>query len=205
MNEIKRELLPAIGAELAGGFYTGIIQTEGQLFALITAPKELELTGEWGAYGTEVEGAKSQNNCPANTIAMAEAGSELAQKVVLIKHAGFNDWAIPSIDALEMMYRAFKPSTEENFCSFRDGNNPSSIPPGFLYTETTPSQTGAAQFKSGDQQAFFGQAIGGSWYWSSTQYRASYACSQDFSDGGQDNYSKNYTARVRPVRRLLIS
>ena len=200
MNTIKKTDLPAIGTELAGGFYTGIIQCEGNLYALITAPKSLELTGQWGCDDTDVQGGKSQNNCPANTLAMAEAGSELAQKVMLIEHAGFKDWAIPSRDALEMMYRALKPSTQENYCSFKDGDNPSSIPPGFLYTETTPNQTEAAQFKSGEEQAF-----ADSWYWSSTQSRATSTYLQDFSHGAQSYGSRYYTARVRPVRRLLIS
>jgi len=200
MNTINKSELPAIGTELAGGFYTGIIQTEGNLYALITAPKALELTGEWGNYGTKIPGANSANNCTANAIAMAEAGSELAQKVVLIDHAGFKDWAIPSRDALEIMYRAFKPTEQKNYCSWRDGENQSSVPQGELYEETTPAQTEIESFKTGNSEAF---ETG--WYWSSTQYRADDAYKQDFSDGDQDYNLKYGTARVRPVRRLLIS
>jgi hypothetical protein len=200
MTTIKKTDLPAIGAELAGGFYTGIIQTEGQLFALITAPKELELTGEWGTYGTKIPGANSPNNGQANTIAMAEAGSALAQKVLLIDHAGFKDFFIPSRDELEMMYRAFKPTNRENHCTWRDGENASSLPNGDLYEAITPAQTEVEAFIEGNPQAFEY-----AWHWSSTQYRAYDAGIQYFSGGGQISFSKDTTARVRPVRRLLIS
>jgi hypothetical protein len=199
MNTIKKSELPAIGTELAGGFYTGIIQTNGQQYALITAPKALEFTGQWGNYGT-IPGANSLNDCTNNTIAMAEAGSDLAQKVVLIDHAGFKDWAIPSRDALEMMYRAFKPTEQKNYCTWRDGENSSSLPNGGLYEETTPAQTEIEPFKTDNTESFEP-----AWYWSSTQYRASLAYFQDFSDGYQFNGIKYRTARVRPVRRLLIS
>lgn len=200
MNTIKKSDLPAIGTALAGGFYTGIIQTNGQQYALITAPKALEFTGQWGNYGTKIPGANSLNDCTANTIAMAEASSDLAQKVVLIDHAGFKDWAIPSRDALEMMYRAFKPIDQNNYCTWRDGENSSSLPNGDLYEETTPSQTAIDVFKDGAQEAFEP-----AWYWSSTQCRATTACQQVFSGGCQIFSYKGTTARVRPVRRLLIS
>lgn len=40
------------------------------------------------------------------------------------------------------------------------------------------------------------------WHWSSTQYSAYYAWSQDFSDGTQDGANESYTGRARAVRRL---
>lgn len=42
------------------------------------------------------------------------------------------------------------------------------------------------------------------WYWSSTQYSASFAWGQDFGDGTQGNASKNDTGRARAVRRIEI-
>lgn len=197
--DISRDQLPAIGSSLAGGFYTGIIQTNDKQYALITSPKSLENKGKWGKAGIKLEGATSTNNCAANTLAMAESSSELARQIMLINHDGFNDWAIPSRDALEMQYRAFKPTGQNNYCTYRDGDNPSSVPPGFLYTKESPAQTAAEIFQEGHEQEFFTV-----WYWSSTQYGANTAYGQAFSDGHQDSEVKVYSARVRPVRRLLI-
>lgn len=41
-------------------------------------------------------------------------------------------------------------------------------------------------------------------YWSSTQYSATRAWGQNFSNGGQDNYSKSVSYRVRPFRRIKL-
>ncbi len=199
MNEIKRQELPAIGSKLAGGYYTGIIQCGETQFAIITSPKSLELNGKWGEYGQQIEGCNSVNDCHANTKAMAESGSEIAQKVLAIEFDGFNDWAIPSRDALELQYRHFKPTEQENYCSFRDGDNPSSVPPGHLYTEENPLQTSVDDFKDENAEAFDDV-----WYWSSTQSSAYYAYVQAFGDGTQYHYDKGTGRRVRPVRRLVI-
>ena len=43
------------------------------------------------------------------------------------------------------------------------------------------------------------------WYWSSTQFSATLARLQRFSDGLQSTNSKANAYRVRPVRRLRIS
>lgn len=42
------------------------------------------------------------------------------------------------------------------------------------------------------------------WYWSSTQYSANYAWLQSFGSGVQDINDKDFTGRVRTVRRLII-
>ena len=41
-------------------------------------------------------------------------------------------------------------------------------------------------------------------YWSSTEYDGNVAWSQDFSNGNQYNYNKNYPSNVRAVRDLTI-
>lgn len=183
----------SIGADLANGFYTGLIVSDGKLFAVITAPKVLEFASKWGEYGQEVEGACSYHDGAANTAAMLEAGSPAAQKISLV-----DGWYIPSRDELELMYRAFKPTTEENY-TYRHGDNPSSVPPGYPYTEQLPAQTALDAFKADGEQAF-----DDTWYWSSTQYSAYNAWLQTFDDGFQHYYDKLIEGRVRPVRRLLI-
>lgn len=191
--------LPGIGQPFAGGFFTGIYQQDGKRFAVITAPAAHELEGEWGEYGEKIVGASSLTDSRANTEAMAAAGSALAQQVLALEIGGFSDWGIPARDVQELQYRHFKPTTQENYCWGRDGENPSSLPVGELYTEESPVQTTVEIFKAGSPEAFQPR-----WYWSSTQRSAHDAFPMGFGDGNQGNGGKNIELRVRPVRSVLI-
>lgn len=99
----------------------------------------------------------------------------------------------------ELQYRHLKPTTQQNYCWNRDGENPSSLPVGELYTEESPVQTTVEAFKAGGPEAFQPR-----WYWSSTQRSAGTAFSMTFGGGSQDFYSKYVELRVRPVRSVLI-
>lgn len=70
--------LPGPGQPLAGGIFVTRYWLNGQERALILLPGELE--GAWGEYGKDV--ATSYSDGKANTVAMAEAGSKLAGKVL---------------------------------------------------------------------------------------------------------------------------
>ncbi|MCO6057348.1 DUF1566 domain-containing protein [Pseudomonas sp. MOB-449] len=191
--------VPAIGTAHGGGFVTGIIRENGQQYLVITAPAAFELKGKWGEYGQEVEGANSYTDGRANTEAMAAAGSELAKQVLALAINGYSDWAIPARDQQELQYRHFKPSSRENYASFRDGDNPSSVPPGYPYSEESPGQTSVEVFHQGGAEAF-----AETWYWSSSQYSAYYAYYMYFFGGTQISLVKTNEGRVRPVRRELI-
>lgn len=94
---------PPIGTHLPteGGTLGAIIaQRDGSTYGLIVADSLHEYTGEWGNYGTEIEGAKGPNGA-ANTGAMLAAGSPIAQAVRALTIAGHSDWYIPS--RLEML------------------------------------------------------------------------------------------------------
>jgi len=193
--------LPAIGQPFGGGFFSGITRDPdtGKRYLNITAGAEHELVGAWGKYGEKIEGASSFTDSRANTEAMAAAGSELAQKVLVLDIGGFTDWAIPARDVQELQYRHFKPTTEANWEYGRSGDNPNSEPVGLLYTDESPTQTSIEAFREGGPEAFQDRA-----YWSSSQRSANCAFDVHFGDGYQLNTVKGIELRVRPVRSQLI-
>ena len=189
-----------IGTAFEGGFYGGKIRIGVAIFAIVWAPKaEGEITGKWLDTYTSVPGATSCFDSMANTKAMAEAGSPIAKQALAASISGHSDWCIPARDVLEMGYRYLKPTTEENDV-YRYGDNPSSIPAGYPYTETSPAQTTVEAFQEGNSEAF--EEV---WYFSSTQFSESNAWGQHFSDGSQIHYLKVYERRCRFVRLIQLS
>jgi len=191
-----------IGAPFGGGFFAGVFIKDGKRFALIVAPKDGgEVVMPWAADSRTVTGAESYVDGQSNTRAMAESGSPLGAWALALHLNGMSDWYIPGRDELELMYRNLKPTTQENDCSFRDGDNGSSVPVGFPYTESSPAITSADNFKAGAREAF-----DLTWYWASTQYAAnpSYAWLQYFYYGFQIHDRKSYEGRARAVRRFAI-
>jgi hypothetical protein len=189
-----------IGSPFEGGFYGGKIHIGVAIFAIVWAPKaEGEITGKWLDTYTDVPGATSCFDSMANTKAMAEAGSPIAKQALSATIGGHGDWCVPARDVLEMGYRYLKPTTEENDV-YRYGDNPSSIPAGYPYTETSPAQTAVEVFQKGNAEAFEE-----SWYFSSTQYSELTAWSQDFDYGGQNYDDKVYERRCRFVRLIQLS
>ncbi|MGN7007221.1 DUF1566 domain-containing protein, partial [Neisseria sp. P0008.S004] len=86
--------------------------------------------------------------------AMKDAGNNAAEWALQLNIAGHTDWYLPSRDELELCYRNLKPTDENNWASFRDGDNPSSLPTGYPYTEQSPQQTSATAFQGGGSEAF---------------------------------------------------
>lgn len=72
--------LPALGQPLLGGVFAARYWLNGQERALILLYDEFE--GRWGEYGVEIAGASSYSDGYANTLAMAEAGCEIAKKAL---------------------------------------------------------------------------------------------------------------------------
>jgi hypothetical protein len=202
MNLNTNAIPASIGAALAGGFFTGLINIGQDTYALIAAPKSVgEYRGPWNESDKSVIGAESYCDGFANTTAMADAGSEMAQWARSLNIDGYSDWYIPARDELELAYRNLKPTADENLESFRDGDNPSSSPVGYPYTGALPGQTTAEAFRQGGEQA-----LAPNWHWSSTQYAANPANAwlQVFDDGSQGYDHKSYSGRARAFRRLKI-
>jgi hypothetical protein len=203
MKSSTEEILPIIGTAMGGGFYAGRILVDGQAFALVVASKA---DGErkdviWIDDYKDVPGAKSYFDGLANTAAMAEAGSELAQWARGLRIGGNDDWYIPSQDELEIIYRNLKPTAEENYVYNRSGMNLSAVEPTRPYTLDTPAQTQADAFRAGGAEAFEPR-----WYWSSTQHASDSVCAwnQYFFSGSQYYLTTGNELRARAVRRLPL-
>jgi hypothetical protein len=194
----KAKALPARGAELGGGFFAGLVMFDDTEHLVIVGGKAMEKEAPWGEYGKLIKGADSFVDGLANTDAMAKAGSKLAKDIRALTTGGFKDWHIPAADVLEVIYRAFKPTTDKNYCYGRDGYNGHSVPMHLTkYTPKDPLQTAAKAFKKGGAQAFEDR-----WYWSSTQYSSHYAFGQHFVGGFQNGGGKDVSYLVRPVRLI---
>lgn len=192
-----------VGDALGGGYYSGLILIGNGTHVLITAPREF---GEFAGVrlldvAKHVEGAVSFADGLANTRALAEAGSEPAAKILALEINGIGGWAIPARDQVELQYRHFKPTGDANWCSYRDGENPSSVPFGNLYTEASPAKTSVEAFRDGG-----GEAFSEAWYWSSTLIAASpgFAFDQYFGSGYQYYHYSDYIRRVRAVRTIKL-
>jgi hypothetical protein len=190
-----------VGTPFAGGYYAGRYLEGDQLCLLIVSGKIGDFAPvRWNKNLKSVAGALSFFDGMSNTRAMAEAGSPLAQSVLSLDIDGETDWHLPARDQLELLYRHFKPTTRKNL-GYRDGDNPSSVPPGYPYTDALPAITQVPAFASGGAEAFEE-----AWYWSSTQRAQDSACAwlQGFAGGYQDLSRKGGEYRARAVRRLKI-
>jgi len=190
-----------IGTATEGGFFGGVINVNGTNKGVIWAPKqEGEIRSIILPDDKVSVGVFSPCDCAANTRALLEAGSPAAQHIAGLTINGYQDWLVPSRDVLELGYRHFKPTGCRNYSSWRDGENPNSVPPGWLYTEETPPQTTMEAFREGGPESF-----DSAWYWSSTVLPAGdTAFLQYFYDGSQGYYYLSAECRVRAVRLIQL-
>lgn len=199
----RNKLVAPSATPTADPFYAGRIRIKTIEYALIVAPKALgEIAdGPWNKSTKAVDGATSFFDGLANTLAMAEAGSKLAKAVLALSIDGQTDWYLPALDELEICYRNFKPTTDDNSPYGRSGINVSAVPPTYPYAVAEPAQTSNVLFRAGAAEAF--DAV---YYWSSTQH-ASFtgtAWYQLFLNGTQDLWHKVISFRARTVRRVPL-
>jgi len=196
--------IPKIETIFQSGFFAGNINLNGETCAVIVAPKtegEYLVSIKWNDTYNNVQGATSYFDGLSNTKLMAASGSKLAQWALDLRIGGKDDWHIPAQDVLEVLYRAFKPTTDKNSQWGRSGINLSSLPATYPYTLTLPAQVAIAAFQSGGDQAFASE-----YYWSSTQHAAAsdYAWYQYFDYGYQDYSTKGFKLRARAVRVVKL-
>lgn len=214
-----KDVIPPVpdtpGTIYRGGFYVGKIRVNGDVYALILAPKEggqdpIPLI--WANTNDAHPGTTSMNDGWSNTQALVALGIDNFQAAKFCKGltiGGFNDWYLPSVDEVEMIYRAFKPYAILNNVRSSgapngvSGYNPSSVPIGVAYTPSNPAQTTVTAFIEGNSEAIID--VSGS-MWTSTQSPiVAYPWMQNFTNGYQVQ-SKPKTASniTRAVRRELI-
>lgn len=180
MNQITpATILPAIGTPMEGGFLGArYLDETGALAGLVVSRAEV---GDfdpvpWLKKPRDVPGACSPLDGLANTRAMAEAGSEIAQTILDLEIDGIGGWHIPALDQMTALRATAMP---------RAG--------------ITPAESLAEVFQEGSPEAFRQE-----WYWSSTQYSSGYAWLQLFLNGYQYRDSKHGRLRVRAVRKCLL-
>lgn len=193
------------GTPFGGGYYAGKINIEGQIYALVIAPKSLGGDSpsllQWKTSQTTTAGTTSVNNGWANTQSMVVAGIAAHPAANFCKNltiGGYTDWYLPAKDELEILYRNFKPTTDNNNTSY--GANTSSVPPTSNYTTTNPAQTSVTLFRSGQPEAFSTSQ----YYWSSTQNENTAAWWQYFATGTPSTTVKSAALYVRAVRRVPV-
>lgn len=179
MNQITPATIPAIGTPMEGGFLGALYLDEtGARAGLVVSRAEI---GDfdpvpWLKKPKDVPAACSLLDGLANTQAMADAGSEIAQKVLDLVIDGVGGWHIPALDQMTALRISAMPRA------------------GII-----PAQSMAEVFQEGGVEAFRQD-----WYWTSTQYNPGYAWLQSFSYGCQHYYVKGYSYRVRAVRKYLL-
>jgi len=193
-----------IGQAFGGGFWAGQISTAGNGIAdynLVIAPvaSGQNTSIKWKTSNTSTAGTSSVIDGPTNSANMNNATHPAAQFCEGLTIGGFSDWYMPAKNELEVCYYNLKPTTASNNTSF--GTNTNAVPSrSSNYTSGTPAQTSATDFKTGNAEAF----IAG-YYWSSTEYSATYAWALFFNNGYQTTIlSKTSNSRVRAVRRVAV-
>ena len=188
------------GAAYQGGFFAGKIVVGGSTYALVVAPKASgeNTSKQWKTSNDTTAGTLSLNDGLSNSNAMNNASHPAAQFCRALTIGGYSDWYLPSRDELEIVYRNCKPDSTANNTS--SGANSNSLPIGAAYTASNPTTSVSAAYVTGGAEDF----STGTYYWSSTEYAATYAWFQFFGNGSQSNFSKTTSNSVRAVRKVLI-
>lgn len=201
---------PAIGDAYQGGFFAGTISHTANgvaTHALIVAPAATGATGtgytlttnkQWKTSNTTTAGTTSLFDGAANSANMNNASHPAAEFCETLSIGGYTDWYLPARYELEIAYYNLKPTTGSNTTSY--GINAYSVPArGSNYTSGNPAQTTVTAFQTGNSEAFVAD-----YHWSSTEAFSTNAWRLRFSDGGQDDFLKDPSYRVRAFRKLAL-
>lgn len=226
------DLPTVIGEPAFGGFYAGIIDTtqpgaitpsdqyqEGLRYALIVAPKSLELSGrsiEWrlARRGTQIAAQTRWNGLAAQeAYAFSDFPAFNYCDGLSFPDDGGSKWYLPAMDELELVFRNFKAFTQDNEYLVSNvsyvfppsseglptGQNPSSDPQGTAYTATVPGLTTVDNFKEYQPEYFASDE-----YWTSTWANDTDTWTMNMCWGEYRDKSPDSQQALRPVRRVLL-
>jgi len=209
LNIVGGSFAPAIptviGQAFGGGFYAGQIGVSSvATHYLIVGPKSTAQSQlQWKNANTATSGADSDINGPQNTADMVADGNSTVYPCAHfcndLSTGGQTDWYMPAKNELEVCYFNLKPDTTSNNTS--SGINPNAVPArASNYTSGNPARTSATDFRDITGAEAFNIVR----YWSSTEYSATYARSDEFLTGQQEYNGKGNSYRVRAVRRIAV-
>ena len=220
---------PNIGQPVGGGYYAGnvVSDVDGQTYAIIVSggagdsfkSSGIELfwstTSSSDTWAQTLSDGKSAMDHVVNNETLSNypafewiennlnAGSGLN---------GYTDWYLPARDEMEIIYRNFKPSSQDNQTGSRPtsgfggdgatyGTNNNSVPTRSGYTTNDPSITSFTNFQSGSADEFRENN-----YWVATENTPSIAWLSSLYSGQQMTvFNKSGTAiTVRAVRRVAL-
>lgn len=200
-----------------GGYYAGRIRVADKVYALILSPRAQGAMSAvaWGLTNNPTPGTSSFNDGWANTQAMIALGennfpaAKFCNDLVI---NGFDDWYLPSVDELEILYRNFKPTTIDNNISTTNkphganGANPNSVPIGAPYTSKVPAQTPLIEFQIDNSESLNTSAASSLWSSTESTINTAYPWMQNFNNGLQTvSIAKTGGSSVRAIRRVLIT
>lgn len=203
-TQFELDTPPSIGSVYGGGYYAGKIKVGSAIFGLIVSPKA---TGEgtlvYRTSGAAFTGNTSTNDgwlIRANMIAAGISDFPAQAACISLTIGGFNDWYIGAKDEMEVIYRAFKPTTTSNSTS--SGVNSNAVPTTTAYTTTVPARSALAIFETGGAQTFAPDA-----YFSATQGPSGslYAHGKLFSNGSDAEDLSTTAHIVRAIRRVPMA
>ena len=200
-----------IGRKYNGGYITGFIQDASNPnvgWVLIVAGKDVETSASMvvGATNISTLGTLSSYDGLSN-MGVAKAldatlnsypAFDYCDGLSISNYNGYNDWYLPSVYELELIYRNLKPTTTSNYSVSNNGANDFSSPFGPGYTALNPVQTNCKSWKSGGFNSMQASLYGSSSTESNTQKRIS------FSDG-LFSAGPATAVLIRPVRREIFA
>lgn len=162
-----------IGQAFGGGYYVGRMKqlVAGVLteYALIAAPKasgqatkNIDLVAASGVLTSTWSGAgdvdKKDGYTNTARLQALSIGGDAVNWVRGLTIGGYSDWYLPSFDEVEMMFRSFKPTTEDNTdqCGTRfgsSGTNTTAFPNTGPHTAIDPARTAVAAFQANGAEA----------------------------------------------------
>jgi hypothetical protein len=209
LNIVGGSFAPAIptviGQAFGGGFYAGQIGVSSvATHYLIVGPKSTAQTQlKWKNANTATSGADSDIDGPQNTADMVADGNSTVYPCAHfcndLSTGGQTDWYMPAKNELEICYFNLKGVSDSN--DTNSGINPNAVPSrASKYTAGNPALTSATDFRDGSGSEAFSTVR----YWSSTEFSALFARSQEFITGQQEYNGKENSYRVRAVRRIAV-